>query len=189
MSWENGNPPFGLNDCRIAAYNDTDSYGSLVDIFSVQMVNFNTRVTQAELTGDDQITAIASRPIAGQIELRFGGVSLAALEVMLGLTATSSVDSPSNVKNLRIGGGNSLPYFGLCAKALAAEGGGQLELWIPKAKVMSDIQLVQLEYGVFSTNTVTLMCVPDETYGLASLIEVETARTITIPPANIPTIS
>lgn len=189
MSWENGNPPFGLNDCKLAAYTDTNTYSAAVDVFSVQMVNFNMRTVQAELTGDDQITAIAARAIAGQIELRFGGVSLAALEVMLGLTATSSVASPSNVKNLRIGGGTSLPYFGLIAKSLAAEGGGQLELWIPKAKIMSDVQLVQLEYGVFSTNTVTLMCVPDETYGLASLIEVETARAITIPPANVPTIA
>jgi len=188
LSWENGTPPFGLNDAKIATYTATDNYGSAVDVFSVQALNVTMRMTQAELTGDDQITAVASRPIAAQIEMRFGGVSIAALEVMLGITATSSIASPSNIKDLKVNGGIDLPYFGLVGKSLAAEGAGQLEIYIPKCRIMSDIQLVQLEYGVFSINSVTLTAIPDATYGLLSVIEAEAERVLAIPPSDIPTL-
>lgn len=188
MAWEQGNPGFGLNDAIIAAYTATDTYGTAADIFSVQALSVNMRVTQAELTGDDVITAVASRPIAAQIELRFGGVSLAALEIMTGNSATSSIASPNNIKDFKISGAEDFPYFGLCGKSLAADGAGQLEVFLPKCKIMSDIQLVQLEYGVFSINTVTVMAVPDASYGVLSIIEAEAERSLTIPPANIPTL-
>lgn len=187
MAWEQGTPPFGLSDCAVAAYTATNTYGNEVDVYSVQALNVTMRTVQAELTGDDQITAVASRPIAAQIEMRFGGVSLAALEVMLGLTATSSISSPNNIKNLKVNGGTDLPYFGLIGKSLAAEGDGQLEVFIPKCRIMGDVQLVQLEYGTFSINTVTLMAIPDSTYGLINIIEAESTRALAIPPLNIPT--
>lgn len=187
MAWEQGGPPFGLSDAAVASYTATNTYGNEVDVYSVQAMNVTMRVAQAELTGDDKITAVASRPIAAQIEMRFGGVSLAALEVMTGNTATSSIASPSNIKNFRIGGSEDFPYFGLVGKALGADAAGQVEVFIPKCKIMSDVQLVQLEYGTFSINTVTVMAVPDDTYGLINIIEAEATRAIAIPPLNIPT--
>lgn len=187
MAFDQGGPPFGLNDVKVAAYTATNSYGTAADVYSVQALNTTLRMVQAELTGDDKITAIASRPIAGQAVLRLGGISLAALEIMTGNSATSSIASPNNVKNFRISGAEDLPYFGLIGKALGADSSGQVEVWLPKCKIMSDINLIQLEYGTFSINEITVMLVPDDTYGLINIIECEATRALAIPPLNTPT--
>lgn len=187
MAFDQGGPGFGLNDLKVAAYNATNSYGSAVDVYSAQALRVTMRVISAELTGDDTITSTASRPVGGQATMRFGGVSLAALEVMTGKTATSSIASPNNVKALKIAGGEDLPFFGICGKALGADSAGQTEVFIPKAKIMSDINLIQMEYGTFIIPEVTVAFVADATFGILQIIEAEAERAIAIPPANIPT--
>ena len=186
MSFDQAQPAFGLNDCKVAAYTATNSYGTAADIHSIQAMNVTTRMMNAELTGDDQITATASFAIAGQATIRFGGVSVTALEVMLGITATSSVASPNNIKTFRVAAGSKTPYFGLVGKAIAAEGLGQTEFWIPKCKIMSDFTL-QMEYGNFSIPEVTVAFVKDDTFNLWNIILAEATRSLAIPPVNIPT--
>jgi hypothetical protein len=180
-----GAPQFGLNDVKIATWLATNSYGTAVDVMSAQQLGGTLRVVSAELTGDDTITAQASRVIGGQIQMRFGSVNLAALEVLLGNTATSSVASPNAVKQLKLIGSDNMPYFGLVGKALAEEGIGDFLIWYPKCKIMSDVQLVNLEYGQFAVPELTIMAVHDDTFGVLSLIERQTAAAIAIPPANI----
>lgn len=184
-----GAPQFGINDCKIATWTATDTYDTAVDVPAIQALNTVMRVVNAELTGDDTIVATASRVIGAQITLRFGSVNLDVLEVITGNSATSSVASPNEVKTLRILAGTRLPYFGIVGKALAEEGSGDFLVFIPKCKVMSDITLVQLEYGQFAIPEMTVMAVDDESYGPINLIERETAAAITIPPANVPTIA
>lgn len=186
MGFEQGGPGFGLNDLKVAAYNATNDYGTEVDVYSAQAFNVTMRVIGAELTGDDAITSTAARPIGGQATMRFGGVSLAALEVMTGNTATSSIASPNNVKVLKISGGEDLPFFGICGKALGADSDGQTEVFVPKAKIMSDINLIQMEYGTFMIPEVQVAFVKDETHGILQIIEAEAERAIAIPPLNIP---
>lgn len=180
-----GAPQYGLNDVKVAAWNATDDYGTEVDVMSAQALNTVMRVVSAELTGDDQITATASRAVGAQITMRMGGVSLGALEVMTGSTPASSLSTPNQVKNLRIVGGQRMPYFGIVGKALAEEGDGDFLVFIPKAKIMGDVNLVQLEYGTFAIPEMTVMAVGDESYGAVNLVERETAAAVTIPPANI----
>lgn len=191
MPFEIGGPTFGLQDVKIAAWNGADDYATEVDVMSAQSLNTVMRVVTAELTGDDVITATASRPVGSQITMRFGGVSIAALEVMIGNTATSSVASPNNVKTFRVAGGESLPYFGITGRAIGAEDPTQDTLvFLPKVKIMSDFNLIQMEYGQFSIPEVTLMGVADSSYGIINLIQRETgSTTVEVPPANVPTIS
>lgn len=184
-----GAPQFGIADCKIATWNSAGSYGTAVDVMAIQALNTTMRVVNAELTGDDTIVATASRPIGAQITFRFGSVNLSVLEVLLGISVTSSVASPNNVKKLRVAGGEKMPYFGLVGKALAEEGSGDFLVFLPKCRIMGDVNLVQLEYGNFAIPELTVMAVADASYGVLNLIERETAGTFTIPPANIPTIS
>lgn len=184
-----GAPQWGINDCKIAVWTATDTYGSAVDVPAIQALNTVARVSSAELQGDDRIVATASRVIGAQITLRFGSINLGVLEVLTGNTATSSVSSPNEVKNLRVLAGNKLPYFGIVGKALSEEGSGDFLVFIPKAKIMGDINLVQLEFGNFAIPELTVMAVDDETYGPINLVERETAAAVTIPPANIDTIA
>lgn len=188
MAFDIGSPQFGLADCKIALWTAAGTYGTAVDVMSVQLLGTNMDVVSAELTGDDQITAQASRAIAGTVTLRFGGISIAALEVLVGNTATSSIASPNNVKNLRINGGDNMPYIGLIGRAVAEEGSGDFLLYIPKARVMGNITIAQLEYGSFAIPSVELRAVHDASYGIINLITRETASTaaLVLPPVNIP---
>lgn len=191
MPFEIGGPTFGLQDVKVATYTATATYGTEVDIMSAQALNTVMRVVTAELTGDDKITATASRPVGAQITMRMGGVSIAALEVMIGNAATSSVASPNQVKTFRVAGGESLPYFGLTGRAIGAENAAEDTLvFLPKVKVMSDFNLIQLSYGEFSVPEVTLMAVADASYGIVNLIQRESgSTTVEVPPANVPTIA
>lgn len=181
-----GAPQFGLNDVKIAAWNATNSYGSAVDVPSVQMMGATLRMMSAELTGDDRITAAAARAIGGQVRIRFGSINIRALEVLLGNTATSSVASPNAVKSFRVVGGDNMPYFGIVGKALAEEGSGDTLVFLPKVKIMSDVTLAQLEYGTFAIPEFEALAVDDDTYGAINIIERQTAGSVVIPPANIP---
>jgi hypothetical protein len=87
---------------------------------------------------------------------------------------------------LQIVGGDRMPYFGIIGKALAEEGGGDLWVYLPKAKLMGDFQLAMLEYGAFAIPEVTVQLVDDDSYGVINLITHPTDVAITVmPPANI----
>lgn len=180
-----GAPQFGLNDVKIAAWNSTDSYGSAVDVMSVQLMGAVLQMISAQLEGDDSITATAARSIGGEVRLRFGSVNLSALEVLLGNTATSSVASPNEVMGLKVSGGDNMPYFGIVGRAIAEEGVGDFQVFLPKVRITSDITLATMEYGSFVIPEVTAQAVDDATYGIIYLIEHEAETAIAIPPANI----
>ena len=180
-----GAPQFGLRDVKIATWNSSDSYGTAVDVPSVQLMGAVLQIVSAMLEGDDEITASAARATGVEARIRFGSVNVAALEVLLGNTATSSVASPNEVKQLKVSGGDNMPYFGMVGKALAEEGSGDFHLFIPKLRIMSDVELATLEYGQFAIPEFTAQGVSDSTYGVVNLVENETAKSVSIPPANI----
>lgn len=180
-----GAPQFGLSDVKIATWNATNSYGTAVDVMSVQLMGAVLQMVSAQLTGDDTITATASRAVGGEVRIRFGAVDLEVLEVLLGNAPTSSIASPNAVKQLKVVGGDNMPYFGMVGKALAEEGGGDFLIFFPKVRIMSDLNLATLEYGTFAIPEVTAQAVDDATFGIVSVIERQTAAAITIPPANI----
>lgn len=184
--FEQGQPSFGLNDAKIADWVGDGTYGTAVDVPSVQMLGVTLRFSSAELTGDDKITATAARPIGGSCRLRYGSISLAMLEVMLGGATTSSVASPNSVRNYRVDGGGTNPYFGIAGKALAES--GDTHVFAPQVKITGDMPIAMLEYGAFAIPEVEATLVADETWGVLSITQYETATAVTIPPSNIPEI-
>ena len=180
-----GAPQFGLNDVKIATWTATDTYATAVDVPSVQLMGAVLQIISAQLEGDDTITATAARAIGGEVRIRFGSVNMAALEVLLGNTATSSVSTPNEVKQLKLAGGDNMPYFGIVGRALAEEGIGDFQVFMPKVRITSDITLATLEYGAFAIPEFTAQAVNDTTYGILSVIEHEAPTTIVIPPINI----
>lgn len=184
MPFETGAPQFGLSDCKIATWNSAGSYGTLQDVMSVQALNVTMQPVSAVLNGDDQITAIAAMAIGGQAVFRFGGISLDALAIMTG----KAVGTISSVEQILIGGGDRMPYFGIMGLALAAEGAGDTLIYLPKAKIVSDFNLGQMEYGTFAIPEVTVQLVDDASYGIINVITRPTTVAITVmPPANIAT--
>lgn len=186
MPFTQGAPSFGLADVKIASWTSAGTYGTPVDVMSVQMMGVTMQMVQAQLTGDDQITATAARAIGGTVQVRFGGINIDALEVLTGKTATTI----SSVEQLQIEGGDRMPYVGLIGKALVEEGSGDIWVYVPKAKIMSDFTIAMLEYGAFAIPEVTLQLVGDGSYGIVNLVSHPTDLAITVmPPANIAVVS
>ena len=182
-----GSPQFGLADAKVATWNATDDYATEVDVMSVQLLGVSMQTVSADLVGDDQITATASRAVSGTVRIRFGGVSIAALEVLFGVTATSSVASPNNVKSFRITGGLDTPYFGLTGRAISANDDGDTLVFLPKCRIMGDVTLATMEYGTFAVPELEARIVSDATYGMINIISRETgSTTVEVPPADIP---
>jgi len=177
-----GAPQYGLNDVKVAAWTATDTYDTAVDVPSVQLMGTTLATVSAQLEGDDSIMASASRAVGGEVRVRFGSISLAALEVILGNTSTAS---GAVQDHLKISGGDNMPYIGICGKALAEEGTGDTHVFIPKCKLMGDLTIAQLEYGQFAIPEATIQIVDDATYGLINVIEHATAADVAIPPTNI----
>jgi hypothetical protein len=179
--------PFGLRDCKVATWNSAGSYGTVYDVPSIQSLATTLQFTQAQLTGDDQITATAARSIGGECKMRFGGLHFDAMGVIMGIVATTI----SSVYQFGIGGGKRMPYFGIVGKMLLEEPvDHDLWMYIPKAKLMGDFTVVQGEYGAFTIPEVTVQLVTDTSYGIFNLIEHLTDTTISvIPPTNIAVVS
>lgn len=187
MAFDQGAPSFGLSDTKVQTWASAGTYsGSITDIMSIQLLGVTLQQISAQLTGDDQITATDTRAIGGQVQMRFGGINLDSLAIITG----RAIGTISSVEQLGFPGGHRMPYFGIIGKALAAEGGGDLWVYCPKAKLMGDFQVAQLEYGAFAIPEVTVQLVPDATYGIFNLITHPTDLAITVmPPANIAAIT
>lgn len=183
MPFDQGSPQYGLADTKVQTWASAGTYsGTLTDIMSVQMVGFTLQQISAQLTGDDQITATDTRAIGGQVQMRFGGINLTALAIILGKALTTI----SSVNQQGIQGGHRMPYFGLLARVLAAEALGNTMLYVPKCKLVGDFQISMLEYGTFAIPEVTVQCVADASYGIYNLITHPTDVAITVmPPLNI----
>lgn len=178
----------GLQDASVATWINTagvTSYGALTDVMSVQVASTNLRVVTAELTGDDRITATMSRMIGGSINMRFAGKLLEVLAVVLGYAPTVTGITPSRVQQMMLFGGKRSPYFGMIGQGLAEEGLGDMLVFIPKAKVTSDITLTSMGYGEFQVAEFTASAVDDQDYGIINLIRRETTGAYTMPPAGI----
>lgn len=175
--------PFGLNDTKVQTWASAGTYsGTMTDVESIQQLSVTQQLTQAQLTGDDQITATAGYAIGATATMRFGGLNFDSIGVILGITATTI----SSVIQFGMQGGHRMPYFGIQGKILLADTTGSLIAYLPKAKLMGDFALIQGEYGNFVIPEVTVQLVPDATYGIYNLIQYPTNFSITVfPPANI----
>lgn len=181
MPFDLGAPQFGVNDGKVALWNATDDYGTLTDIMGIQMAQVSLQVISAIANGDDRIVAAASRLTGVSLQMRFVGLNPSMISVITGVDQ----DTLSSVKNMQFVGGERLPYFGAIFKSLSEET-GDTWIFVPKCKIMSDFVIFQGEFGTFTTPEITVQAVPDETWGLANLINHPTDVPITvIPPANI----
>lgn len=181
MAYDQGAPQFGLNDARLAAYTSTGVYGTLTDIFSIEMSQATLQLVNGIARGDDKITAVMAVIEGVQLQLRFTGLNPSTLAIITG----KSITTISSVKQLQWVGGEQMPYTGLIVKANAADG---TDTWVffPMAKLIENFTFFAGEYGRFSSPQLTLQCIPDTTWGLANIITHPSNVAITvIPPTNI----
>lgn len=170
---------YGLNDVKVSAWNNPESYGTAQDVESVQMYGATLNLESGQLEGDDVITDINARIQAVKVKLRFAFKALEVLNIITGITVTTSTTVSKNMIITRA----SMPYFAICGRADATEGGGDKWLFVPKCKLMEDVE-VKFEKGQYIIPEVSAMAVYEgATYGMMKLINHATAiATCTIPP-------
>lgn len=176
---------FGIADALIATWNGTGEYGDAIDVPHINMMNATVRVLSAEGTGDDRIVAVASRIIAGTVQMRMTAVPLNVLEIIYGVDLVSVGADATLTETLPIMAGQRLPWFGVVGQGLEEESLGDILMFAPKCKVTSDIQLGSMEYGVLSSVEFTATCLGEDDYGILYLQQRATAGEFDIPVTNL----
>lgn len=181
-------PQFGIKDAKIAVNNLDGTWGTPVDVPSVQVVGGTEQYTTAELTGDDTITDRHSKLIAVQMRMRWGSIHLDVSEIINGTTVqeTGTPNSANHVRYQRRAGGTNSRYFGLCGLIEPTQGSGGLIVFFPKLKTAGDIQ-VQFEYGSYSIPEFEAQGVADDAYDdmVWELIQYATLQQIQFPPLYV----
>jgi len=172
-----GGPQFGLDDAKIAVWNGDGTYGTAVDVPSVQMMDVQYQTVNGQLEGDDIITDTHAKARSAQVRIRFGSVSFPVLAV---LTGVPTVSSPG-ARTQRFGKIN-FPYFGLCGRALSTRDGGDTHLFVPQCKIMEGFT-VSFQYGQYAIPEITCMAVYDTTFqDIYRSVEHDVAQAVTVPP-------
>ena len=168
---------FGLNDAKIAAWNGVESYGTAMDVESVQMMVVEIQTENGTLEGDDAITDVHAKIQAVQVRFRMGFKDLDILNILTGTTVTDSTTTESMII-----GRTNMPYFAICGRTDATSGGGDFHIFVPKLKAMEAFSL-SMEKGSYMTPEFTAMGVYEgTTYGAAKFIKHATAAAVVIPP-------
>lgn len=176
---------FGVNDAIIAPWTGTGTYGTPVDVPHISMMNATVRVLSAEGVGDDRIVAVASRVIAGSVQMRMTAVPVNVLEIIYGVDLISVGADDTLVETLPISAGQRLPWFGVVGQGLEEEGLGDVILAANKCKVTSDIQLGSMEYGVLSSVEFTATCLGEEDYPIFYLQQRASVGELDLPVGDL----
>lgn len=168
-----GGPQYDIQDSKIASRVGDGTWGANVDVPSVQMLRGQLRFSTATLEGDARETDTHARAIGGQMTLRFGSVSLAVLEIMLGRDLETSGSTPNRSRRIRVTD-KKMPYFAICGRSEATQGDGDTHIFAPMCKVTEDFDIISLEYGSYSIPEVTVTCLADEYYSVGGEDAVQT---------------
>jgi hypothetical protein len=113
---------------------------------SARTLEFEEEVVTGDSTGDDQISAIATIPVAVKGKIEKGGISLDAFAIMTGHTYTPSGSTPNQVGTFNADSVR-YPYFQIYGSSLGDEG-DDVHIHIWKAKMTSGVKGA-FKYGEF----------------------------------------
>lgn len=175
---------FGLRDLKIAPLTvATMTYGAAVDVPSAQMYEVNPQTVNAQLEGDDQITATHAVATGAQVRFRFGSVPFELISVLTGKTISDygAESTGDRIKLLRLDA-LKFPYFGIVGKVDSIEDEGSMMVFVPQVKVMEGFT-VGFQYGQFTIPEITCQAIPTTDHGIVEFLKYEEENVaITIPP-------
>lgn len=158
MTFEHGGPSFGVRDGLLGTWDGDGTYSDQVDIFGIRVFSAALETTSQDLDGDDTTLATAVTIKKGTITLAFASIQFNLFEI---LTGVPQVDSGTLTRQ-RVTS-KQPPYVGIVGKAMSVEGGGDLHLFVPKAKMTGGFE-VRLELDTFSIPSITLSAVADDNF-------------------------
>ena len=76
-----GSPQFGLRRGKIGSWDGDGSYSNVRNIPSIQVLSTNIQTVNAQLEGNDYITATAATAISGEVTFRMGSLDARVLSL------------------------------------------------------------------------------------------------------------
>lgn len=150
----------------------------------MKIIGVDLKTISDQAQGDSRITATASQAISADLTIDMAGLSFQALEVLTGVTATSSNVGSSTEHDFMTWSNFRFPYWGLLAQAWSAEDNGDTLVWLPRVKIMSGFSW-RLEFGKIVTPQYKATAILDDNFGaIMQLIFRKTITALTIPPAQ-----
>jgi hypothetical protein len=157
-----GDPPYGVEDSKLALNQGDGTFGTNYDVPSVQLLRGSLTIEQAELTGDDKTTAVAGKIIKGEGALRFGGLPFEILSAITGGQIASSGAGSDAYRFVDFSNRN-LPEWGLCGRADAGQGSGDSHLFMPRCKITSGFE-IKFEEKAFAIPEVSITMLADDNF-------------------------
>jgi hypothetical protein len=168
---------FGLYDAVIAPWSSPQTWGTSLNVGSVDLMNVDFDTVNGILHGNDQINDVHAKVISAKCKLRIAFNDLAVWACLSGETVVNSDPTAEAM----VFGATNRPYFGLAGRIDQTQGGGDLQIFIPKLKIIGPISYAA-EYGKYITPEMEATGVKDSTvYGFGKLIKHATATTVQIP--------
>lgn len=172
------NASFGVQDCKIAAFNGTNSYGTSYDVWAVSQLQVQEQTTNAELNGDDKTVEVHSKSRVWRIQFQFAFRDANIWPIITGAALNATYLTADTMLDFR---SRNYPYFGIVAKVDETNAANCNHIWIPKCKIMEGFPL-NFAYGQFATPQVTIEAVDDDTYGGFQIYHYTTLKSLVIPP-------
>jgi hypothetical protein len=168
---------FGLDSTYIAARVAEGAWGTNYRVEAVKMFDMEIDLETGELAGDDVILDQHSKIQAINGGVTFGFKDPQVLAALTNIT----LEEYSNYEMITFGR-NNMGYFGITGRAYNTSGGGDKQLFIPKAKITENFKL-GFEKGQYVIPNVRFRGVwENDTYGAGKVVANETAQAVTVPP-------
>lgn len=152
---------YDINDMKVARNNNDGTYGTLVDVPSVDMCRIELVMKSAQARGDGGISALASSIESANVTMRNVGLSRDHWEALYPVDNYLTGSTPSQIERMFVKAGKANPYFGVIARIFDGESADSgVLLFIPRVKIMQNVQW-QVEYNTFVTPEMTGMAVSE----------------------------
>lgn len=148
---------FSLQSLKVAAWNGDGTYGTIQTFFSAKTLTATKKFVSDKAMGNSKITGLAAQAISYDISIDSAGFDDSVLNVLLGLTSSSSGSGVNTDE------ANALaPYFGLVAQTYPDT--GDYLLFFPQCKITGDFGY-KIDFGKFSTPSIKMEAIQDDTLG------------------------
>lgn len=172
---------FSLEQAFIAVNNGDGTFGTAVQVPSAKTLTLNVEYIKDRSEGNSVLTALASQIIAVGWTLDGANLNDAILQILTGVTPTSSNTGVNQVDTIQFSN-DLMPYFGLIGQAWG-QAGDDLCILLPKTKMM-DGWSYKMDFGKFIYPQFKGTCIKDAT--LAYMLNHKNHATKVTTPAFPP---
>lgn len=170
---------YGLADLKFAPLT-AEEPGTLVDVPGIRSLEVTITTDSDELRGDGKVISVTDKGQGAEWSAEEGGLSMQALEIITGKTATDTGTTPTATSRIDIHADDRRPYFFLTGQALDdAIGDVQVILWKAKATGNLTFNFADENYLTPGFEGRAVGLTADDL--LASIIQHETATALAVP--------